>query len=236
MSSEMRRDTARGSGRSDASSSGGDPLRGGGFDQIAPIAATVWLRLLGWVPATRPTPPRPSQPVPIMCCSSNSDSPLSRENTAGCRCQPHYPRLGARLAACCHGLPVLIRAIADHAMQRRRPAHVEELGQHGVASLSFEQTRIVGRMCVVLGGPGCEGRPGRPVFQRPFGTDRRSLRRCRHGGMFASCRPRLLVASVGAGLGPGFAAGEREPDNRALDHAELREERAAVVGQFVALA
>jgi hypothetical protein len=80
------------------------PYAAGGSTRLRPIAATVWLRLLGWVPGTRPTP-RPSQPVPIMCCSSNSDSPLSRENTAGCRCQPHYPRLGARPTACCQRPP-----------------------------------------------------------------------------------------------------------------------------------
>ena len=45
-----------------------------------------------------------------------------------------------------------------------------------------------------------------------------------------------LLALVGAGLRPRLAAREREPEDRALHHPELLEERARVVGQLVALA
>src|SRR3954447_2833459 len=46
----------------------------------------------------------------------------------------------------------------------------------------------------------------------------------------------VQLAAVGAGLGPRFSAGECQPQDRALDHPELLEERPGVVRQLVALA
>src|SRR4051795_7088013 len=46
-------------------------------------------------------------------------------------------------------LPALIRTVAEHAMGRW-PADVEQFRQHGVATLSLQQPRLVTRMSVAL--------------------------------------------------------------------------------------
>jgi hypothetical protein len=71
----------RGSGRSDAPSSGGDSLTLRGFrPDVARSRRSSGRGCLACVSAPRPTP-QPSQAVPIMCCSSTSDFVLSSENT-----------------------------------------------------------------------------------------------------------------------------------------------------------
>ena len=49
---------------------------------------------------------------------------------------------------------------------RRRPAHVEELGQHGVATFGLQQTRLVARMSVALVA-GHEARAHHDTPRRP---------------------------------------------------------------------
>lgn len=47
------------------------------------------------------------------------------------------------------GLPALVGAVAEHAM-RHRPADVEQIGEHGVATVSLQQASLVTRMGVAL--------------------------------------------------------------------------------------
>src|SRR3954464_1601984 len=82
------------------------------------------------------------------------------------------------------------------------------------------------------------GRRGAPPAWWPWGATTPAAARLRGGGQPVRLLPGALdlLALVGAGLRAHLAAGEREPHDRALHHAQLLEERPGVVGQLVALA
>src|SRR3954452_12336119 len=82
------------------------------------------------------------------------------------------------------------------------------------------------------------GRRGAPPAWWPWGSTTPAAARLRGGGHAVGLLAAALdlLALVGAGLRAHLAAGEREPHDRALHHAQLLEERPGVVRQLVALA